>query len=128
MKGLSSKEPYDKQTYFSQYRDSFSKGEYNLKEQVYFPSGRSVRNYISGGVVVSSAITIDGAKTKNPDWPFLEGVVFEGGNKPLAIAASSVVNKAEDTTRREKLNEIYNQTCLNYVIVSDGNTISRFDF
>ena len=38
---LTSKEPYDKQTYFQQYQKSFKDGEYNLQEPVYTPRARA---------------------------------------------------------------------------------------
>ena len=37
---LASKQAWDKQTYFSQYQESFAKGEYNLKETVVTPLAR----------------------------------------------------------------------------------------
>src|SRR3989338_2664433 len=49
---LTSKQAWDKQTYFSQYRESFAKGEYNLKETIASSFGQSIRSYVSGGIVV----------------------------------------------------------------------------
>ncbi|MDO8747972.1 MAG: hypothetical protein Q7J72_02515 [Candidatus Omnitrophota bacterium] len=46
---LSSKEVWNKLTYFKQYQESFAQGEYNLKEPRSTPSGQTVRSYFSGG-------------------------------------------------------------------------------
>ena len=45
---LVSSQPYDKQSYFKQYQESFAEGEYSLQEPVYTPMGQSVRRYMSG--------------------------------------------------------------------------------
>ncbi|OGX17032.1 MAG: hypothetical protein A2Y01_04770 [Omnitrophica WOR_2 bacterium GWC2_44_8] len=49
---LTSKENWDKTTYFNQYKNSFNKGEYTIKDSVYTPYGHSVRNYTSGGLTL----------------------------------------------------------------------------
>ncbi|MDO8749443.1 MAG: hypothetical protein Q7J72_10085, partial [Candidatus Omnitrophota bacterium] len=46
---LSSKEVWDKATYFNAYQKSFKEGEYNLSEPVYTPTGQVIRRYMSGG-------------------------------------------------------------------------------
>ena len=48
--GLGSQGSWDKTAYFSQYKDSFAKGEYNLKENIATPYGQSIRSYVSGGL------------------------------------------------------------------------------
>ncbi|MDO8748420.1 MAG: hypothetical protein Q7J72_04825 [Candidatus Omnitrophota bacterium] len=53
---LTSPQAWDKQTYFSQYQESFAKGEYNLKETIASPFGQSIRSYVSGGISVGSPI------------------------------------------------------------------------
>src|SRR3990167_1867672 len=49
---LTSQQSWDKQVYFSQYQESFAKGEYNLKETVASAFGQSIRSYVSGGIMV----------------------------------------------------------------------------
>lgn len=49
LEGLTSKEPWSKSFYFNEYKKSFEKGEYNLKEQVSTISGQVIRSYVSGG-------------------------------------------------------------------------------
>ena len=56
---LTSKEAWSKSYYFNEYKKSFEQGEYNLKENIYTPTGQAIRSYVSGGVlfdVVSSSI------------------------------------------------------------------------
>ena len=48
LENLTSKEDWSKTVYFNQYKESFSKGEYNLKEQVATPYGQVIRSYVSG--------------------------------------------------------------------------------
>ncbi|HAH19794.1 MAG: hypothetical protein A2Y00_10745 [Omnitrophica WOR_2 bacterium GWF2_43_52] len=72
---ISSQEPWSKTVYFNQYKESFAKGEYNLKEQVATPYGQTIRSYVSGGVVMNFA--------KN---------IYEGGKKlflPVLFAGVS---------------------------------------
>jgi len=47
---LTSKDTWDKNTYFQAYKKSFTEGEYNIKEPVYTPSGQVIRSYFSGGM------------------------------------------------------------------------------
>ena len=54
---LISKDSWSKTDYFNQYKKSFAEGEYNIKEQVYTPTGQTIRSYFSGGInIASSAI------------------------------------------------------------------------
>jgi hypothetical protein len=48
--GLVSSEPWSKSSYFKAYKDSFDKGEYDLEEPVFTPSGKVIRSYFSGGI------------------------------------------------------------------------------
>ena len=45
---LTSKQAWDKTTYFKAYQKSFKEGEYNLSEPVYTPTGQVIRRYMSG--------------------------------------------------------------------------------
>ncbi|MDO8747575.1 MAG: hypothetical protein Q7J72_00445, partial [Candidatus Omnitrophota bacterium] len=47
---LTSKQIWDKTTYFNAYQKSFQEGEYNLSEPVYTPTGQVIRRYMSGGI------------------------------------------------------------------------------
>ncbi|MGA2775347.1 MAG: hypothetical protein ABSE81_04740 [Candidatus Omnitrophota bacterium] len=47
--GLTSVEPYSKNTYFKAYQESFKNGEYNYKTPAYTIFGQSIRSYFSGG-------------------------------------------------------------------------------
>ena len=49
LNNLTSKEAWSKTYYFNEYKKSFEKGEYNLKEQIATPSGQAIRSYVSGG-------------------------------------------------------------------------------
>ncbi|MDO8662759.1 MAG: hypothetical protein Q7K98_06030 [Candidatus Omnitrophota bacterium] len=57
LNGLTSKEPWSKATYFKAYQKSFTEGEYNLKEQVYTPTGQIIRSYFSGGFAMTAPAT-----------------------------------------------------------------------
>ncbi|MDO8748398.1 MAG: hypothetical protein Q7J72_04705, partial [Candidatus Omnitrophota bacterium] len=106
---LTSKEPYDKLTYFKQYQESFAQGEYNLKEPVYTPYGQSIRSYMSGGFSATD-IKFSGSGTKTAGSPAEQQllktkdmVIFDESlePQPLALAASPVSITIEDL---EKLN------------------------
>lgn len=47
---LSSRVSWSKETYYNRYKDSFSKGEYDIKEKVATLMGSVIRKYISGGI------------------------------------------------------------------------------
>ncbi|MGE5309317.1 MAG: hypothetical protein ACM3OC_09540 [Deltaproteobacteria bacterium] len=66
--------PVSKETYFSAYRDSFAKGEYNTTEQVNGIKGMTVRRYCSGGIV--PVIQTDG-----PERTDITG--YDGGRLPF---------------------------------------------
>ncbi len=51
---LISKEHWSKTTYFNEYKKSFAKGEYNIKEPVYTPTGQVIRSYFSGGIKIDN--------------------------------------------------------------------------
>src|SRR3989339_118592 len=64
---LTSKQAWDKTTYFQAYQKSFQGGEYNLSEQVYTPTGQVIRRYMSGGMVISpDPEKMDILKISNP--------------------------------------------------------------
>jgi hypothetical protein len=55
LNGLYSSESWSKNTYFEQYQESFTKGEYNLKAPARSLSAQTIRSYFSGGVAVTQA-------------------------------------------------------------------------
>ncbi|MBI4706829.1 MAG: hypothetical protein HY761_02765 [Candidatus Omnitrophica bacterium] len=63
--GLTSQQTWSKTTYFQEYQKSFKDGEYNIKEQIYTPSGQTIRSYFSGGIAVTTK-TITAAKVSSP--------------------------------------------------------------
>ena len=77
---LTSKEPYDKQTYFKQYQKSFKDGEYNLQEPVYTPMGQSIRRYTSGGItVMNCSLVIEGISAKGePKFAYASSAILRG--------------------------------------------------
>ena len=61
---LTSKIAWSASTYFKGYQESFNKGEYNIKESVYAPSGQVIRSYFSGGAdLTGKTIKFDGASS-----------------------------------------------------------------
>ncbi len=82
---LTSKESWDKITYFSQYKDSFNKGEYNLSETVRTPSGQVIRRYVSGG-----AMLLRGPKSTGnygSDYP----IITSDNAVPLTVAKDGAI-------------------------------------
>ena len=51
---LTSKEKWNKDYYFNEYKKSFQQGEYNLKEEITTPTGQVIRSYVSGGIEITS--------------------------------------------------------------------------
>ena len=91
---LTSKENWDKTTYFSQYQESFAKGEYNLKETITTPFGQSIRSYVSGGVVMSASPIKPGSITVQPN-KYVDDALK---GQPATIANSSLLTLAEIKT------------------------------
>ena len=58
LSGLESKESWSKNTYFQEYKKSFSNGEYNISEPVHTAAGQVIRNYFSGGIQINPAAVI----------------------------------------------------------------------
>jgi len=59
---LISQESWSKSTYFKQYQQSFAKGEYNIQEPVYTPTGQTIRSYFSGGLALNKGMDISNPK------------------------------------------------------------------
>src|SRR3989339_901912 len=57
---LTSKQAWDKTTYFQAYQKSFQEGEYSLSEPVYTPTGQVIRRYMSGGIKIMSGSPLEG--------------------------------------------------------------------
>jgi phosphomannomutase/glucose-6-phosphate isomerase len=87
---LVSKEVWSKTEYFKQYQKSFTKGEYNEKEQVYTPNGQVMRSYFSGGINMESIQTdgfVDDKSGEVPPGPMLAGNA--GADNSLQTAEES---------------------------------------
>ncbi|MFH0790071.1 MAG: hypothetical protein V2A64_00390, partial [Candidatus Omnitrophota bacterium] len=88
LSGLTSKQAWDKQTYYQEYRKSFKDGEYNIKQPMRTPFGQSIRSYFSGGVAlqgipeIASAGNVQGSA--KIDFPKL----VIGPNSPLLSAGA----------------------------------------
>lgn len=90
LNGLTSQSTWTKTTYFQEYQKSFSKGEYNIKEQVNGLMGPVIRTYFSGGIlampediptqiVVGSPISAFTGKNHIVEKAFGNGKVAIGG-------------------------------------------------
>ena len=91
--GLGSQGSWDKNAYFSKYKDSFAKGEYNLKENIATPYGQSIRSYVSGGIGLSAS-------------PIMGGSFFRKGKDFLQKSIDKLDTFMDDTgvvRRREEL-------------------------
>ncbi|MBI4708181.1 MAG: M48 family metalloprotease, partial [Candidatus Omnitrophica bacterium] len=90
LSNLTSKTPWNKQDYFNQYQQSFTKGEYNTKETVYTPSGQVIRSYMSGGVALQQ-ITSSAIQSNNnilPVTDYTESLQVNLGNSPFETKIS----------------------------------------
>jgi len=96
---LASQQAWDKQTYFSQYQESFAKGEYNLKETVASGFGQSIRSYVSGGIMVDSPIIPGGFTTVNK--PVTAQLV--SGIQPVSVG--SPISKIEFLMKISEIGE-----------------------
>ncbi len=101
---LTSKDSWFKTYYFNEYKKSFEKGEYNLKEDIYTPTGQVIRSYVSGGV--SSAIM-----TQKPTGTIEGNGLVPMGASSIAVtgtAGSSSLSAYKDIPARELLRGIFN--------------------
>ncbi|MBI4706535.1 MAG: hypothetical protein HY761_01220 [Candidatus Omnitrophica bacterium] len=79
LSNLTSKTTWDKATYFNQYQQSFTKGEYNTKETVYTPSGQVIRSYMSGGITLMQG-----------SFPIQQGATFESqAGSPIKVVPAN---------------------------------------
>lgn len=95
---LTSKTPWSKDIYFSQYRDSFAQGEYNLQESHQTPFGQTMRSYMSGGIDFGSRAILPimeagkiSAANNQPPTSLMPMVTatYEGGQVLVAEAGNS---------------------------------------
>ena len=92
---LTSEELWDKITYFNQYKDSFNKGEYNIKEPTFTAYGQSIRSYTSGGIGIGQAILpfeadMQGQGAGSP----IRGGSFQGNNPVISDAVIGADEKS----------------------------------
>jgi len=90
---LTSKEAWDKTTYFNAYQKSFQEGEYNLSEQVYTPTGQVIRRYMSGGMVISPTLKTNGAGTYVGGPDNIVSLVIEGKDKVTLNSSDLEIDK-----------------------------------
>ncbi|MGD0336391.1 MAG: transaldolase family protein [Candidatus Omnitrophota bacterium] len=93
LSGLESKESWSKNTYFQEYKKSFSNGEYNISEPVHTAAGQVIRNYFSGGIQINPAAVIQ-------QMQFAAGTP---GTLTNALAGSGMVAFDADTKGNTKL-------------------------
>jgi pyruvate, orthophosphate dikinase len=79
LNGLTSQQVWSKTTYFQEYKKSFAKGEYNLKEQVNAAFGPVIRSYFSGGIAMQDL------KMPGQNAPSLTGT-FTGSSSAVTAA------------------------------------------
>ncbi|MFH0935888.1 MAG: hypothetical protein V1828_03415 [Candidatus Omnitrophota bacterium] len=136
--GLASKEPYSVNTYFTQYKKSFSEGEYNLKVPVATPFGQTIRSYMSGGIVVGgdaimqaieSGARIAGSPlrsmaTLNPE--AVAGEFYADERRPYAgkvsveVAAGSPVQMSVSSAASSAMVEFFKQKLLSFGATIEG--------
>ena len=133
---LTSKEPWDKETYFQEYKDSFRKGEYNIQEAAYSLSGKVIRSYFSGGVnfeLFSAGSPVKpGVTVIESNLPFapplFDGafVVDEAGKPSLISGSLPVVNRLKRPFTKAMLAIILALTLLfSSNLVSDINAAAQ---
>ncbi|TAM35468.1 hypothetical protein EPN54_06130, partial [bacterium] len=107
---LTSKEEWDKTTYFNAYKTSFQQGEYNIKEPRSTLYGQSIRSYMSGGIqlggqeVIKQIIHARPAGNSSPLF-FRNNYIVQGLAKvssaidaPYHIEAININNMAQGAT------------------------------
>ncbi|TAM42288.1 response regulator, partial [bacterium] len=99
---LTSKEEWDKTTYFNAYKTSFQQGEYNIKEPVYTPTGQVIRSYFSGGIKMADMSPVTFEITGSPvgNKSYLVPIRLENG---VLLAGSPLQNTGLNTSQIELL-------------------------
>jgi hypothetical protein len=87
LSNLTSKTLWDKQDYFNQYQQSFTKGEYNTKETVYTPTGQVVRSYMSGGIKIMPERIVSSSSPLNKTTNLITTIAANGSS---AISAEKL--------------------------------------
>jgi hypothetical protein len=112
---LTSQNPWSKTEYFKQYQKSFQKGEYNIQEPVYTPTGQTIRSYFSGGIEMGTTAVSpinNRSGIVNPVEPSPErlsklGVLMIGNPSGMQISAASPIMYIWDTANKEKFTEYF---------------------
>src|SRR3989339_95151 len=114
---LTSKQAWDKATYFKAYQKSFQEGEYNLSEPIYTPTGQVIRRYMSGGMVISpDPKKMDILKINRPAMVDDKGKVLL--NDQLKIQ-KSIVEFSTESTEQKKAASALEVSKLDQVITAD---------
>jgi len=92
--GLNSKTPWSKDTYFEAYRKSFNEGEYNTRESVSKLTGTTMRNYVSGGIVMTGNMQ-GWTPPLNKNIIYRNEVALDGGTLRPAVIDGAVQLNAE---------------------------------
>jgi len=135
---LTSKEAWDKSTYFNAYQKSFKEGEYNLSEPVYTPTGQVIRRYMSGGMLtmptaeqIKNTFKIEGDPTSsaaeaNDKVLFLNGEkvrktgAIQDNRQIEKTAASAIEATAEKANFTQSLTGIIRITPNNIIILDEA--------
>ena len=88
LSGLTSTTAWSKESYFNQYVQSFQKGEYNKQETVNGPSGMTVRQYFSGGILFKLQQGVDVIDRNAPLMTILAAV--EASPSPVVLRATVI--------------------------------------
>ncbi|HQQ06604.1 MAG TPA: HEAT repeat domain-containing protein, partial [Candidatus Omnitrophota bacterium] len=92
LSGLTSTTAWSKESYFNQYVQSFQKGEYNKQETVNGPSGMTVRQYFSGGILFKLQQGVDVIDRNAPLMTILPAV--EASPSPVVLRATVIGDRA----------------------------------
>ncbi|MDD5774643.1 MAG: hypothetical protein PHS64_01725, partial [Candidatus Omnitrophica bacterium] len=92
LSGLTSATAWSKESYFNRYVQSFQKGEYNKQETVNGPSGMTVRQYFSGGILFKLQQGVDAIGRNAPLMTILPAA--EASPSPAMLRATVIGDRA----------------------------------
>ncbi|MBI4707624.1 MAG: HEAT repeat domain-containing protein, partial [Candidatus Omnitrophica bacterium] len=127
LSNLTSKTPWNKATYFNQYQQSFTKGEYNTKETVYTPTGQVIRSYMSGGIGFGDPGTGSSAIITAIEANKISGSSVKNITKVLGDKFQSVVvGGLRETTIRSEASEPVTSSPVTPILLQSEDEIEAF--
>lgn len=99
---LVSRSDWSARTYFEQYKKSFQKGEYNIKEAHFGITGKSMRSYFSGGIKMSSSSVVVSFEATGAVAQRLRGELLKTGDFVAFSPETGIVSSSKVTENRSQ--------------------------